>query len=1240
MKKRLLLMAAWALMSTSAFAQVADGEYYLYDAATQSYLSRGSSWGTKAVTSKYTGLKVVWNSTEGTLTFPDNDQRLFKTNDDFVYTDNTPNSTGWTLTAKGDGYTIRYGAEGKYLGHADGSLDIALTDNEEAAIVWTFLTKEGYANTIKANELATYQSIIDACHFTFTADQFIEQVGKAFINKDMTEMVPTARFNGSKGTWTWDQVREQGGQPKYGVDYAEVWQATGSFHQTITVPSGLYRVSVNGFDRATGNAKCVTLGDAGYEPVTSAFIANNSGVALTSWYSAQTDGTNPNNTGEAVAKFNEGKYSNELYTYVGEDGQLTLTVAIPSHVGNHWVLFNNVQLTQLTELSDDDVAALLASVPEGYMQQSIEADLNAAKTALEGEKSVANYNALAAAIAAAKESISAYAEAKTGIEAAETFLKLNTFATAEAIDAYNAALTPLKEGYAAQTLTTAEAKNVKSIFNFSVSGWRSNSGVVGDLLASAWDFTRDSWDQAAYVNNWSAEGETDGTEFKVPFVEAFVNGSDLTARTLNATLSGLKPNGTYNVNIWARVETTTDEAPTAGKIMMKVGEGTAVDIAAGTKHNDTKLYLDHFTAKGNADADGNLKVSIDVAEGSNVHWLSFKNVSYAAIEPVVCFNFNDSTELEVSNESNAGDIVTSKTFTAAEGQMTLSVNRSTNTTPNRFWNTKNGNQLRVYGGSLAFEVPEGKTIKRIEINNGKWSAANAFNGVAAAKGEWEGNSNYVVMTVGGNTQINKISAIIEDADANTAAYKLTSANLNDVKALPFGKEIAITLDSAVVTLYSGKAYTMYSFMQDKSGAITADINVSNLEFFGQDKVLSGTLNAAVDYDMDLGYQLVLSENTGTSAITVAEKDSVVVPETMTVADVVKKAESLRAKYLNLKNVKYFEVLDDWGSVESAYLVNVGETKNDTIPFMDQYYVLGFGATSKIESFASINGFVCSYEGKYEFRPYGAYESVLYPAVEVANIAALKEVEDGKDVKLTLNDAKVTVYQMGHMGVTCYLEDNTGAVELVGSRGGGWSLNPEAEDLLTALGIEGDSIRIEGVLYASLTNNYGSLALSLNDSTCASEITKTENVDVAPTVLTIPAAKANLDRYNRCFVAIENVRFFEEDYQMCIYNGTDSIGVFDMYGTFYDEEGMPFTPDVTKDFNVIGILMDLGEGFGACMLPLTYEELPPATGIIDVNDREQNNEIKVWNINGVRINGDVKNLQRGIYIINGKKVVIK
>ena len=92
----------------------------------------------------------------------------------------------------------------------------------------------------------------------------------------------------------------------------------------------------------------LTVGAQGYEITTATLSANGEEINLKSWYSDKTDENTPNNTGEAVAKFGEGKYMNELYTYVGADGTLTITVNKPSHVGDNWMLFNNFTLTLYT----------------------------------------------------------------------------------------------------------------------------------------------------------------------------------------------------------------------------------------------------------------------------------------------------------------------------------------------------------------------------------------------------------------------------------------------------------------------------------------------------------------------------------------------------------------------------------------------------------------------------------------------------------------------------------------------------------------------------------------------------------------------------------------------------------------------------------------------------------------------------------------------------------------------------
>ena len=94
MKKGLLVLAVLLMGFAVKSVAQADGEYYLYNAESKCFLSHGDSWGTRAVVDKY-GSPVLWNSTDGSLKFVDNDLCLFETDDNFFFTDNS--STGFTF---------------------------------------------------------------------------------------------------------------------------------------------------------------------------------------------------------------------------------------------------------------------------------------------------------------------------------------------------------------------------------------------------------------------------------------------------------------------------------------------------------------------------------------------------------------------------------------------------------------------------------------------------------------------------------------------------------------------------------------------------------------------------------------------------------------------------------------------------------------------------------------------------------------------------------------------------------------------------------------------------------------------------------------------------------------------------------------------------------------------------------------------------------------------------------------
>jgi hypothetical protein len=102
---------------------------------------------------------------------------------------------------------------------------------------------------------------------------------------------------------------------------------------------------------------------------------------------------------------------------------------------------------------------------------------------------------------------------------------------------------------------------------------------------------------------------------------------------MTATVPGLKAGQEYEVSALVRVRNSNDKTIVPGTILFQVGEGASVDVTAGTQIGTSQLYIGTYTAKGTADAEGNLVIKFNVAEGSNVSWFAFKNVKYTEAAP-------------------------------------------------------------------------------------------------------------------------------------------------------------------------------------------------------------------------------------------------------------------------------------------------------------------------------------------------------------------------------------------------------------------------------------------------------------------------------------------------------------------------------------------------------------------------------------------------------------------------------
>ena len=339
---------------------IADGIYYLYDATEKLFLGRGGSWGTEAVADRY-GVPFNWKTGAdgaGSIEFIDWPGVYLYITGTGVFTDKP--STGWKLVEKEGGYNLCSADGTVYTTHELGSLGeyVHTTENASLATVWTLMNKEDHDAIVAEYPTDNKTSVAGAANIDGELDAYIATLSAV----DMTDKIGTAVFAGGADAWTFTEVRRQDNQPAYGNGFCEAWNATGSWTQTVVgLPKGIYKLTVNGFERRTNNATSYALGEQGYNLVSSNMTANGEQVRFASWFDAvEKNGNNynPNDTREAVAKFEAGNYLNELYVYVGDNGKLDITVNKPNYTWDCWTLFNNFTLTYYAEPIEVEISSV------------------------------------------------------------------------------------------------------------------------------------------------------------------------------------------------------------------------------------------------------------------------------------------------------------------------------------------------------------------------------------------------------------------------------------------------------------------------------------------------------------------------------------------------------------------------------------------------------------------------------------------------------------------------------------------------------------------------------------------------------------------------------------------------------------------------------------------------------------------------------------------------------------------
>ena len=490
----------------------------------------------------------------------------------------------------------------------------SFTEESMWADAWTTLQIAISANTLDLNnvtkeQLETATANLKAANSVAAAAVKAKTIYESAValinggtNVDLTSLVVNAGFEeGNLNGWTsvdGGGVANNNNWPKKVDSYfVERWRSNGDTqnhlsdgtltHDALVLPAGLYTITANAQNQEQKNGVAGT----GYF-----LYANNEKVEISASNTYSTNVLLEEDKSELIIKF-----------------------ALEGCTGN-WISCDDVHLTYVGE---DFPAYTLVT---GKMKAEVAAAQTAADEAFQANKTITNYNALTAAIAAAQVSKDAYASAKTAIDAAEDLQTKNIFVTSEAATTFAEAIAAIKDLYDNSTLADDAAANAGKTLGVVAVGWHA---AATNTPAS--NYIGSTWGGQYTINDWSVEGESDGSNYLVPFFQNWTNDDkSLGTTTMTGTLTGLE-NGLYEVSAWVRVRAKNETAATdATGITLQVTTGDEVDVTEGSQVGTTQFQLNTYTAQGLV-KDGTLTVNFNIADGNNVSWLSFKDIKYTKL---------------------------------------------------------------------------------------------------------------------------------------------------------------------------------------------------------------------------------------------------------------------------------------------------------------------------------------------------------------------------------------------------------------------------------------------------------------------------------------------------------------------------------------------------------------------------------------------------------------------------------
>lgn len=327
---------------------VADGDYYIYLPTIGKFLGRGRSYGTQGVPDNYGVPATIKTSGAGVTTVRFLDNELNLGSDGMTDKADNYNSVSWTLEHRDEDLVMK-SHNGKYLYIKEGTR-VYVDGAVEDAIPVAFKT----AAEQKAIVAATQQAnILSAAAAAGIAAGSISAM-QADLSEKYVALPSKAVLKGANTKWTLKEPNAHGETANYGNAYnignygAELYQKNATVSQTVTMPhAGLYKLSFNALYRQGSKELCYAAGQKGFDAMSNAYVSVNDTyfAQIPSWYSDCKGAADPDNTSQAKALMDDGKYPVELYFYVGNDKQATFSVNVPGFVSRGWCIFNDFKLT-------------------------------------------------------------------------------------------------------------------------------------------------------------------------------------------------------------------------------------------------------------------------------------------------------------------------------------------------------------------------------------------------------------------------------------------------------------------------------------------------------------------------------------------------------------------------------------------------------------------------------------------------------------------------------------------------------------------------------------------------------------------------------------------------------------------------------------------------------------------------------------------------------------------------------